>query len=568
MSVRSWVLAGAATMALMSANAAVAAPKHRASGGSSATTRELMDQVRALRAQVEALQTRLDGQATQQAATQSQVEAQQAQVQSAIQAQQAQVQTSVTQVAQQQAEISKRVDKVEHPDKFAFKGITITPGGFLELAGIYRQHQMANDIATGFNSIPYPNTRTGYTQEARFTARQSRVSLLAEGDANKRVHLAMYGEFDFQGAARTANSNESNSFNPRIRNLYGTVDWRLANGNGLHFLAGQNWSLATMNSKGITPRNELTPPQIDAQYVPGFVWTRQPGVRLTADLLDKHLWLAVAVENPQTTFFTNGTGQGAMVGSNGTAAPLPASLTNNIAGGSGFDPNNNFSLNHVPDVIGKIAYEASLGGHGVHLEGFGIYRDFYDRVSGSNQDVTGWGVGGGIVAQLVPGVLDAQFSGLYGKGVGRYGTSQLPDVTFGPDGRISAIREYMLLAGATLHATKMLDIYGFAGEEISKGRYFTTAAGQLYGYGNPLYTNYGCYTEGSGVCNGNTRAIKQITFGFWQKLYQGSFGRAQVGAQYSLTRRESFDGLGANGLGFAPRATQNIGFLSFRYYPF
>ena len=39
-----------------------------------------------------------------------------------------------------------------------------------------------------------------------------------------------------------ANSLESNSFNPRVRQIYGTYDdtaW------GLHFLGGQAWSLAT-----------------------------------------------------------------------------------------------------------------------------------------------------------------------------------------------------------------------------------------------------------------------------------------------------------------------------------
>jgi hypothetical protein len=379
----------------------------------------------------------------------------------------------------------------------------------------------------------------------------------------------MYGEFDFLGAAQTANSNESNSYNPRIRHLYGTVDYDTGNGVGVHFLAGQTWSLVTLNSKGITPRNEVTPPQIDAQYVPGFAWARQPQVRLTVDGMDHHLWLAVSAENPQTTFSGVGTPAGALAGSNGTAAPLPASLVFNqlAGGGSLFNGANSLTLNHVPDFVGKVAFDNTFAGHAFHVEGFGIYRVMSYRVNSGNNDISAGGFGGSISVTVVPKLLDVQFSGMTGRGIGRYGSGQLSDATFDDQGNIKPIHEQMLLAGVTVHATKMLDVYGFAGQEIEEARSFTTvnAAGQTlaYGYGNPLYTNAGCYIEGSAACNGNTHALKQITGGFWQKLYQGPFGRAQIGAQYSYTERSSLAGVGGE-----VRAKQNIGFLSFRYYPF
>ena len=78
-----------------------------------------------------------------------------------------------------------------------------------------------------------------------------------------------------------------------------------------------------------------------------------------------------------------------------------------------------------------------------------------------------------------------------------------------------------------------------------------------------LYTNAGCFTEGSSVCNGNTHSLKQATAGLWQKLYVGPFGRAQVGVQYSYTERQSFVGVGG-----APLSKTSMGFVSFRYYPF
>ena len=566
MTIRMALYATAGTAALI-ATGAVAAPAHKKHHAprpaAAAPSRELLEEVRALKAQVEALQGRLDGTTSTQAATASQTQSIQSQlsaVQQKVDANDARLVAMPTEIA---TVVKTESDKAKHYDKFYFKGITITPGGFLDLSGIYRQHQMASDIATPFNAIPYANVRTGRTQEGRFSARQSRLSVLAQGDVSKTVKLSMYGEFDFQSAAQTANSNESNSYNPRIRNLYGTADYDTGNGSGIHFLAGQNWSLVTLNSKGITPRNEVTPPQIDAQYVPGFAWARQPQIRLTADTMDHHLWIAVSVENPQTTFYTTGTPAGAVAGTAGTAAGLPTTLAYDVAAGGGFNSANRLSLNHIPDVVGKVAYDTTYAGHAFHVELFGIYRSMYYRVNSGNNDVSAGGFGGSLNVTVVPKLLDMQISGMTGRGIGRYGSSQLPDATFDDQGNIKPIHEMMLLAGATVHATKLLDIYGFAGQEVEERRSFVSATGGAYGYGNPLYTNAGCYTEGSTVCVGNTHAIKQITGGFWQKVYQGPFGRAQVGAQYSYTERSSFYGVGG-----AVLAKQNMGFLSFRYYPF
>ena len=66
--------------------------------------------------------------------------------------------------------------------------------------------------------------------------------MLAQGDVNSDTHLTFWNEMDFLGDAQTANSNESNSYNLRIRNMYTTIDWDSL---GLEVLAGQNWSLAT-----------------------------------------------------------------------------------------------------------------------------------------------------------------------------------------------------------------------------------------------------------------------------------------------------------------------------------
>ncbi len=145
-----------------------------------------------------------------------------------------------------------------------------------------------------------------------------------------------------------------------------------------------------------------------------------------------------------------------------------------------------------------------VAGRSIHIEGFGLYRSFNVRLAtGEDLNLNGYGFGGGITLQVVPKLLDVQFSGMAGRGIGRYGASQLPDVTFSGDGRIHPLHETILLAGATLHATPSLDLYVYAGEERVKRADFGSVAGVLYGYGNPLVDNSGCLIEG-GTCNGNT----------------------------------------------------------------
>jgi hypothetical protein len=555
MKTRIALLAAVAANSIVLSGAHAAPAKHHAvakRSGSSANA-ELLEQVKALQAQVQAMRAEMDAQKASQATTQEQVQATQTQIQ--------QVQTQVAAtppVTQDQVktQIASAFDKEHHNDKFYFKGITLTPGGFLEAAGIYRDHFQGNDISSNFNNVNFPNTRQYHQHEGRFSARQSRVSLLAEGAVNKNVKLSMYGEFDFQGAAQTADSNQSNSYNPRIRNLYGTIDWNRGD-YGLHLLAGQNWSLVTMQSKGITPRSEVTPPQIDAQYIPGFAWARQPGVRIAADFMDHKLWLAVAAENPQNNTIVSANG----VSTNGQPVTAPSTEVSGTTGGRGFDALNNNSFSDIPDFIGKVAYEDSIAGHGIHIEGFGIVRTFNERlITGTvgNNSVSAVGYGGSINLQVVPKLLDVQFSGMGGKGIGRYGSAGLPDVAFSANGRIHPLDEMMLLGGVTLHASKQLDLYAFAGEEQEFRDKFAP------NFAAPTTANGGCFVEG-GACGQNTRRIRQLTGGFWDKFYQGSFGRAQVGIQYSYTQRQLFEGTGFNG---RPQANNSMAFVSFRYYPF
>lgn len=563
MLMRAGLWSGVALGVLMACGPGAADAKVR-KGRAVAHPSALERKVESLTAAVEALDARLEAETRARQAVEAQAEAAKADAA----ASRAEAQAARAQLTNQIQTIPGAVDvavaaRTRNPASLSYKGVTITPGGFLAAESIYRSKNEAADISSSFSRIPFANSPLSHARELRFTARQSRLSALVQGDLSPTTHAAFYGEFDFQAAAQTANSVESNSYNPRIRHLYGTVDW---DDLGLHLLAGQAWSLVTLNGKGVTPRNELPPPLIDGQYLPGFAWARQPQIRLVKDW-NKVIWAAISLENPQTTFSSPATG----IASTATGISV-LSVTPGI---SGFDSGNNLSLNDLPDVVGKLAYEPEIGGgRPVHLEAFGIWRRFEARIAAAPGNAVGappgnhrakahgGGVGGSATASVLSGRLDLQASGMTGRGIGRYGAAQLPDVTLRPDGTIAPVRQFIYLAGATWHATPNLDVYLFGGEERQRRRFFDTPVGH-FGLGNPAasFTASGCTTEG-GVCAPNLRRVSQITTGLWRKAYTGSYGQIRLGLQYSHTQLRAFAGAS----GFAPKTSDDMVFGSFRYY--
>ncbi len=429
-------------------------------------------------------------------------------------------------------------------------GITIQAGGFLEAAGIYRSNNEVADLASNWNGIPFPNVQQQHESETRFSARQSRFSLLVEGKPDPAQTIAAYGEADFLGAAPTANSTESNSYNPRLRQAFASYDNTNLN---LHVLGGQAWSLLTLNKAGIVPRQEVLPQVIDAQYVPGFTWKRQPQVRVATDFDDHRVWLAASLENPQTNFYNGPNGAGTFRGTTNSTNP----------GGSNFAPNVNYSLDAAPDVVLKAAWDPGFG----HYEVYGLARFFRSRVStlgrGGNDTTLAGGGGAAMILPVVHKYLDFQASFLGGTGIGSYGAGQLPDATLTQSGAPAPVPEVQALVGLIGHPRPDLDIYGYVGTEQASRRAFTSG-GRGFGYGSPLYSNAGCNIElSTQPCVGNTSGLVQGAAGFWWRFLHGNYGTAQVGATYSYTDRTIFSGVGGGGT-----TGENTAMLSLRYYPF
>src|SRR6266852_9690740 len=145
----------------------------------------------------------------------------------------------------------KKIIAGESPTTIHYKGMTLTPGGFLAAETVFRNRATSGDINTPFTGIPYPGNSLSKVTENNFTARQSRATLLAETTIGS-AKVAGYYEADFLGAGTTSNNRQSNSYVFRQRQLWGQV----AFDNGFSVTGGQMWSLAVETRKGIANRQE------------------------------------------------------------------------------------------------------------------------------------------------------------------------------------------------------------------------------------------------------------------------------------------------------------------------
>jgi hypothetical protein len=514
-------------------------------------------------------------------------------------------QTSLaTTIQDSQASVKKAI---ENPDSLHYKGIEITPGGYMAAETIWRSRATGGDIATPFSAIPFEATNAANMSEWYSSARQSRVSLMALGRTDWGT-LRGYVEADFLGTGVTSNNNQSNSYVLRQR-----VVWaQAALNNGFAFTGGQLWSLATEDKVGLSNLSGdiLTPQTIDPNYSAGFVWTRQYGFRAT---YSKPKWaIGIAAENPQVL------GPGGSINLNSGVAYLwgqpgaNGGLYNGAASGastttpsctttiSGTTANTScsalvppqvttYAINPAPDVLAKIAFDPGWG----HYEVFGIGRFFRDRIfdytsttssTGTvtntinlahNDTETGGGIGGSLRVPTLAKHLDVGVKGLWGAGVGRYGNTTIADVTVKPDGSFSPLHAFSALGTLELHATPRFDVYANYGGDYIYKSIFTSLAGKQDGYGlgesftgcakEPLPTSTTLPASNSN-CTGQTRDVQEGTLGYWYDFYRGPHGRLRQGIQYSHAERLVWDNLLLTPGSVSPKSVENMFWTSFRYY--
>jgi hypothetical protein len=466
---------------------------------------------------------------------------------------------------------------IANPTALHYKGINITPGGFMAAETVYRAMATGADIPTALSSIPFPGANTAQLSEFFGSGRQSRVSLLGEGKANGFTYRG-YVEADFLGVGTSSNNNQSNSYVMRQRVVWGDATLP----SGLTFQGGQMWSLAAERAKGLSnlSGDVKTPLTIDPNYVPGFVWTRQFGFRVI-ETLNKKVAFGVSLENPQT--ITGGSAcPTATVGGVVSSSCLYGGSTAGVQSSSYNAVNGTYSYNLGPDIIGKVAIDPGWG----HYEAFAIGRfphyEYYPNyalggaagAAGSvTKSLSTGGFGGSLRAPVFGKYGDFGLSGLYGWGVGRYGDTTLSDVTFDPTGQMMALTNASALATVELHPTPRLVLYGNMGEDFA-GRLISTVGTTSAGYGLLNVNNSGCYvvsstpTSGSvpsgspANCTGNNKYVQEFVGGLWYDFYRGPAGRIRYGIQYANVVRAIWGGTATP----QQDAIENQFYTSFRYY--
>jgi hypothetical protein len=474
-------------------------------------------------------------------------------------------------------------DAMDNPLALRYKGVTITPVAFFAFESVDRTRSLNSDVNTPFNSTPFPGAAQAHTSELNFSGRQSRIGALFEGNTGP-FKMTGYVEADFLGSGITSNDNQSNSYVLRQRQIWGQV----ATNSGLKVTGGQMWSLVTETKHSTDNRTENLPQTVDAQYHVGFSWERQPSIRVQQSF--GGFTAALSLEQAEYIYSATNANANFFIGNLG-------------AGGGLYNLSTNYSNNVAPDLILKGTYDARYG----HFEIGALGRWFRDRYypnetltvpsAAGGQNNTKMGGGGFFNARMpITKYVDFGFHGLGGTGVGRYGTSTLPDITVHPDGTLAPIKSWQGLVSIETHPTPKLDFDFYAGGEYAQRTvYLSTlgsSAGKLIGYAPITSSNAGCNIEtlptstGNGLagatpynpgtpanCLGATRVVLEGTAEVVYRFYTSpKYGRLQEIVQYSYLTRDGWAGLTSGTFGSptatygAPKATNNMVFTSFRYY--
>jgi len=425
------------------------------------------------------------------------------------------------------------------PLQFHLGDAAFTPVGFMDMTSVTRSTNPGSGIGTNFGSIPYGNVQAGSLSESRLSIQNSRIGMRVDtgfGDVN----VIGYWESDFLGQLGNPPNGgiavTSSSFPLRLRLFWVDVakgKWEL--------LAGQSWSLATPNRRGVSPLpSEIFYSQdMDVNYQLGLTWSRVPGFRGAYHFSDKAVF-AIALENSEP--YVGG-------GNGGSAIVAPTA----IAGILGTQVNNGTSVISAaalhPDIIAKLALDPS---NRFHFELVGIETTAkISNPASTPAFQTNTKAGGGFEvnfnAELFKGfrLIDNNF---WSDGAGRYIFGQAPDFIIGANGNLSLVHSASTVAGFEAQARKTLFFAYYGGAYIFKDLAYDTT-GKLIGYG-PI------------ASDGQNRSIQEITFGTNTTLAKSpKWGALNLILQYSYVFRDPWLATGT-----APtQASTNMGFIDLRY---
>jgi hypothetical protein len=484
----------------------------------------------------------------------------------------------------------KKVADLEEPVSVRYKGVKLTPGGYVAFVQIFRNRNANADSGDSYGAVPLNGSANSNLTEWRTSGRATRLSLRADATVFG-IKTMGYIETDFLGSSPTGNETQTNTFAPRLRLAFGN----LAFPGGWSMAAGQNWTLLQTTRKGIDPRTEWTPLLINNSMTPGMSYARLGAIRVVKAIGAKS-WFGFSVENPTTVtnvqcidgappstcnIQTLGNIQG-LINSTNTTSPS----------NSAFAPGQTPSTSIAPDLAFKFAIEPGWG----HFEVKAVGRFFRDRVypafsatpstiatinTGTNKTTLGGGIGLGAIMPVSKKV-DIVLQGLAGIGIGRYGSTGGPDVTIRPDGTLVPIRAFQGIIGIETHPNPKTDFVVYFGDEYyGRAAYNTTTplfgatpsasnTPVSVGYGSPNFQNGGCNlqfpassTPISQVCQSSSqnRYVWAVQPVFWYRFWKGKEGSFQYGLSYAYVYRKPWAGVAGN-----PTGSDNIVMNTARWY--
>ena len=504
--------------------------------------RQLSNQVESGNEQIQQLQQKLDESQAATAKAQSKADGasaqatEQQQAFTALNSDVADLKANSTSAALSLQETQKAIQGVESPLAIRYKGVTLTPGGFVDLTSIFRTTNVGSGIGTSFGSIPYNNNLPqAALTESRFSTQNSRLSLKANTKVGA-TDVTAYVESDFLGFQPPNANVTSNSNSFRLRLYFADLKRGKFEVQG-----GQMWTWMTPNRAGLSPMPSdiFYTQNMDTNYQVGLTWARQTAFRV-AYHPDNWWAFGVSVENPEqfvpssvilpnstfTSQFDNGSGS-TSASSSGTNPATP---------------------NLHPDVIVKTAFDGKVRGKAMHVEAAGLVRSFKvfnNLVTPGATNTISEGSGSVNVNLEVIKNLHLIGNSFYGCGGGRYIFGLGPDVIVKGDGHLSCVHSGSGIGGFEWQATPKFMIYSYYGGAYYQRNFDFIAAGTgatpngvPCAAANPP-AGFNCVGFGfPGSSNSANRAIQEGTIGFIPTLWTSpKYGKLQLITQYSYLTR-------------------------------
>jgi hypothetical protein len=476
----------------------------------------------------------------------------------------------------------KDVKSLLSPLAIRFKGVDVVPYGWVDLGIVGRTRNTNSDMGTPFPAIPLNGTQNAGFSEFRISARQTRPGVRAISMPNTNVRLEGRLEIDFEGTPIIgANENQTTSYVPRIRHLFGQAEW-LNSGWVLTF--GQTYNLWTANKVGINADREWVVPGEEGSYVVGITYGRTGLVRATKYSANKKVAFAVEASNPATTLSSSYTpvsvlgipGAVNLVGGNyNTTSPCCSAFLNATTGGalnaSGLPAfATGVTTNPMPDFLGKIAFDPGWG----HYEIRAMFSAFRDRVALQtaggipytavppsvlpfHRTNTTYGGGLGWFSFMpVTKKTDWILSGTYGAGTSKFNGAGNADTTLDAQYKLVPIKNITALTGIEMHPTPKVDLFAYFGAEYygrsGNGYADLYTAGKVLGFGSPNYTGAPAYNK----------SIWSPSFGYNYRFYQGPAGVIMQAFELAYIERNLWRSLGVG----PSRGDIVVGDISFKYF--